>query len=201
MAEITYRVANSTENDFMKKLDFDTKLNTFLNPSYQPPSKDALTEQFRVFTLTNNTDRFVVFAELENEVIGYIYIENFYIFGKGNIDYSSANINDIFVLPSHRTGIVALKLLHHAIDILNKKGINKGILNVQTHNKFRFLHYAICDEVISSEYYTRSNGQQSCTKTLAIHNLQELRNKPLREILKAKRFHQKNFEENGIERE
>lgn len=201
MAEITYRVAKSTESDFMKKIEFDTKLNTFLNPSYQPPTEEDLAEKLRVFTLTNNTDRFVVFAELEDEVIGYIYIENFYIYGKGNIDYSSANINDIFVLPSHRTGIVALKLLHHAIDILNEKGINKGIMNVQTHNKFRFLHYAICDEVISSEYYTRSNGEQSCTKTLAIHDLKKLRNRPLRDILQAKRLHQKNFEENGIERE
>ena len=200
MAEITYRLSQNTKEDFMKKVEFETKLKTFLNPNYQPPTEETLNEHFRVYNLTNNTDRFVVFAEIETEVVGYIYIENFYIFGKENVDNTFANINDIFVLPSHRTGMVALNLLHYAIDILNEKGINKGIMNVQTHNKFRFLHYAICDEVIATEHYTRSNGEPGCTKTLAIHDLKALRNKPLKEIMQAKRYHQKNFEEKGIER-
>lgn len=201
MTKITYRLAQSTNEDFMKKVEFETKLKTFLNPNYQQPSEETLAEHFRVFSLTNNINRFVAFAEYEEEVVGYIYCENFYIFGENDIDYTYANINDIFVLPKHRTGLVALRLLHFAIDILNEKGINKGIMNVQTHNEFRFLHYAICDEVLSSEHYTRSNGQPSCTKTLAINNLKEFRNRPLKDIMKAMRFHQKNFEENGIERE
>lgn len=202
MREIAYRMAKTNKEDFMKKVEFETKLYTFLNPTYEVPSQEDLEVLWKLYCLPLYPKKQItIFAECNGEVVGCIEIDPFALMPNNEIDYSYGTLQHIFVDPNFRASNIALQLLRKGADVLIERGINKAIMNVQTHNKFRFLHYAICDEVLSSETYTRTDGSVSCTKTLAINDLKALQNKSLLDICREKRKHQKNFEEHGIELE
>ena len=199
--QYTYRLAESTKEDFMKIQELDYKLTLSLNPQAKIPTEKELKKRFKYFkNLHNKIDEFFILCEIDGEAIGYCQIGTYAILNdKRHNDVG--NIIAIYVDKGHRSIVLSFTLFQKALTLLQEHGINQAIMNVQTHNEFRFLHYAICDEVISSEKYTRKDGTNSCNKLLAINDISALMTKSWRDIAREATTHRKNFEENGIELE
>ena len=197
-----YRLAQSNKEDFLKKLEFDNKLNSFLG-SGQTYSKSELKKMYNKFVKEHNQiDDYIIFCENEEgNVVGYIHI-NIHNFGTENEPNYVAHLPGVYVDKNARgTSLISYDLLKQGLELLQEKGFNKVFMNVQTHNEFRFLHYAIADEVVFTESYTRKDGTINSNKLLAINDISKLLEKSWKDILRDARKYRLQFEKEGKERE
>lgn len=197
-----FTLAQSTKQDFLKKLEFDNKLNTYLGKNTKLSKMEIKSLYNYYVKLHNLIDEYIIFCENdENEIVGYIHIGT-YVIDKGIRLEDVGNLIGIYVDENSRGGsFIAFDLLKNGLALLRQNGINKAYMNVQTHNKFRFLHYAISDEVVASETYTRKNGTITTNKLLAINDIAKLQEKPLKDIMRDVRKYRLQFEKEGKERE
>ena len=205
MGNITFRVSDNSKEDFLKKMELEEKLHSYLKTrsSHRDPEEWEIVYEnlYGSFGFLDNKTTFVVFAENDNKTIGYIEVETDYSIrtsSHGEISAYGA-IKNIYIEPKFRVAGIALQLLRKGVNILLEHGVDKAIVNVHTDNPFRFFHYAICDEVLSTKRQIQKDGPTRYTKTLAINDLRKIQNMSLIEIFRKKREHQKNYEVHGME--
>lgn len=196
-----YRIAQSNKEDFLKKVEFDNKLNSFLSGG-NAYLKNELRKGYKNYIKRNQIDEHLIFAENdEKKVVGYIHIK-INDFSNEKEQNIIPHLQGIYVDEKARgTTLVSYDLLKQGLALLQEKGFNKVYMNVQTHNKFRFLHYAIADEVVFTETYTRKDGTINSNKLLAINDISNLQEKSWKDILRDAKKFRLQFEQEGKERE
>ena len=197
MRNITFRVSDKSKEDFFKQMQLETKLHTYLGTRHtnlHPDDWEDFYDTVYRFGLSDN--EFVAFAECENKTIGYVEVQADYIDIKGKTYGVIANI---YVEPQFRSSGVALTLFRMGVDLLLEHNVTRAVMNVGCDNPFRFLHYAVCDEVIRTTKQLNPDGTIKYNKLLAINDLRKIQNMSLIEICRKKREHQKNYEVHGME--
>ena len=152
----------STHNDSKKIKDLINKMYGF---EYEIRSYEEIEK-----SIYDKNETYVV-ARNEGEIIGFAG-------AKLNSDeyekYTDEKcvIEYIYVLPSKRNLLVAYELMKKLIDELLKLGKTSAIMQVQTHNKQRFFHYALSNKnIIHCQKFGNTNFDDQILK---IDNLERL---------------------------
>ena len=98
MTDIIFRVSDNSKEDFLKKMELETKLHTYLGTKYtnlDPKEWEIYYDNFCGTSRLN--DDFVAFAECENKSIGYVEVQTNYINLQGK---NYGLIANIYIEPS-----------------------------------------------------------------------------------------------------
>ena len=196
----SYRAINpQDEEDIKKYLDIHEELNSYLKKKVNPLTDEQIKwirirmgatellpkhqqQSEYALGLQNKPDEICMVCEVENEIIGYVYVNTYNVVNGERTKDDIGIISDIFVIEKYRNSSVAFELLQMGVKTLIEYGKFKAICNVQEDNKQRFLHFAMADgNVIETSTCKRKDGTQTIDYTLLI-DLKKLQNTTKKEL-------------------
>ena len=173
MESISFRVATPSDASLIKKL-----INTMYGSEYEKRDDEAIEKAIEnkteFYILAYNDEACVGFsgASLNNEYYSFIITPDIAV-----IDY-------IFVYDCFRGLEVAFRLIKELVSTLLKNNVEQAIMQVQTYNKQRFFHYALCDKNIIYSTKLLSKGVEYDDQILLIEDLAFVDKMTKRDIMK-----------------
>ena len=122
---------------------------------------------------TINSDEYVEFCNQTNTVIEYVYVKE-----------------------KNRDFLVAYELMKKLLEELIQLGRTKAIMQVQTFNKERFLHYALSDKNIINSFAAKRNEVEYEEQILLINDINECLKLSMRDYMKKTLLYAK--QDNGL---
>lgn len=119
-------------------------------------------------------DEIYIICKKNNEFVGFAGVATYHIENGKRADDTVGLITDILVRQEYRGSEVAYTLLMMSIKQLIEHKKDSAIMVVQSTNPHRFLHYAICDKLISREQYTLDSGVTLTDEILLIEDLDKV---------------------------
>ena len=185
--EFKYREINPhDEEDIKKYLDIREELNSYLKKKVNPLTDEQIKwlrirmgatellpkhqqQSEYALGLQNKPDEICIVCEVENEIIGYVYVNTYNVVNGERTKDDIGIISDIFVTEKYRNTDISFNLLQMGVKKLIECGKFKAICNVQEDNKQRFLHFAMADgNVIETSTCKRKDGTNTTDYTLLI---------------------------------
>ena len=137
----------------------------------------------------SNKEQIFVFATLNDELVGFAGAST------NSEEYLSVTnetqvvIEYVYVKENNRGFVVAYELMKSLIQELINSNINSALMQVQTFNKQRYLHYALSDKNIIKSTYTENYGKKYYDEILLIKDLKSVLKTSIKEFLvKVYRF-------------
>ena len=131
-----------------------------------------------------------ILALLENEIVGFAGATVNYEEYKSRYGYGTV-IDYVYVKDLFRGLFVAYHIMKNLLNEIISLGINSAIMQVQTFNKQRYLHYALSDKNIISTTICESRGQIYEDQILLIADLKEAVRISIKEIVRRIAFFQR----------
>lgn len=172
-SEIEIKVATNKDSEAIKNL-----INEMYGFEYETRTNEELSKPIE------SKDQVFVLVYVENKLIGFAGAttnsEEYLEFS----DQTKTVIEYIYVKEDNRDFLCAYKLMKTLLKELTKQGINKAIMQVQTFNKERFLHYALSDKNIIHSYVAKRNNEEYEEQILLIDDIQNCLELTMREYMK-----------------
>ena len=131
----------------------------------------------------SNKEQIFVFAVLDDEVVGFAGAST------RSEEYLSITkdvqtvIEYVYVKENNRGFVVAYELMKSLIQELINCNIDSALMQVQTFNKQRYLHYALSDKNIIKSTYTENYGKKYYDEILLIKDLKSVLKTSIKEFL------------------
>lgn len=140
MKKLEIKISTEKDSSIIKEL-----INKMYGIEYETRSLDKISEAI------NNRLEFYSIAFFDNKIIGFAGASK----NKDYLDIAPdtvAVIDYIYIEESNRDLITAYNLIKSLFKQLIDNGFSQALLQVQTFNKQRFLHYALSDKNIIKEF-------------------------------------------------
>jgi len=170
MENLEIKIASKQNASIIKSL-----INKMYGIEYETRSLDKISEAIK------NKLEFFALAYFDNQIIGFAGASK----NKDYLDIAPntvAVIDYIYIEESNRDLITAYNLIKFLFKQLIDNGYTQALLQVQTFNKQRFLHYALSDKNIIKEFpcsYREGYNDQ----ILLINDLKSVYNISFKELL------------------
>ena len=173
MSEVTIKQANGNDADIVKNL-----VNQMYGFEYEIRQISEISQAIR------NRTEFYVFAYINEQIAGFAgaSINNDYY--KDVITPDIAVIDYIYVTENNTNVSTSFHLISELINSLIKNGVRQAIMQVQTHNKQRFLHYALSNKNIIKSTKIESKGKIFEDLILLIDDLNAVSNLSMMDIMR-----------------
>ena len=167
-------VATSKDADVIKQM-----INQMYGFEYETRTKDELEQaiqtQSQVFVVAKQGEDIIGFAGATTNSTEYQNITN----------KTQTVIEYIYITPSCRNFFVAYDIIKLLFDSLAKMQKTSAILQVQTFNKQRFFHYALCDKnIIHSTTCTAKSGAVYQDQILMINDIKKVALQTAKQFMK-----------------
>lgn len=166
-----FRLATNTDCEIVKDM-----INKMYGMEYEVRDNlqiaNAIDNKTEVYILAHDEDKCVGFsgASLNNDYYADIITPDIAV-----IDYIyTLEVKDISV---------SAELIFRLLAALVNMGVTKAIMQVQTHNKQRFFHYALSDKNIIKSSPIESKGKMYDDQILLIEDLNKTANMSVRELM------------------
>jgi len=170
MKNIEIKIATQKDSKNIKKL-----INKMYGIEYETRNLEDIGLSIK------NRLEFYTLAYFDDQIIGFAGASK----NKNYLDiapYSVAIIDYIYVDEDKRDLITSYKLIKNLLKLLIENGYSQALLQVQTFNKQRFLHYALSDKnIIKSFPNTYKEGYED--QILLINDLNSVYNQTFKELL------------------
>lgn len=142
-------------------------------------------------------DEIYTLAISGNEIIGFAGATTNHAEYKEKYNYGTV-IDYVYVKDSFRGLFVAYELIKNLLNELILLGFNTAIMQVQTYNKQRYLHYALSNKNIISTTIEQFKDKTYEDQILLISNLVETANLPMKQLIHKTVMYQKEDEEKDL---
>lgn len=173
MNEIIIKHANENDAYIVKNL-----INQMYCSEYEMRSILEISQAIK------NKTEFYVFAYMNEQIAGFAgaSINNDYY--KDVISPDVAVIDYIYITENNTSISTSFNLISELINCLIKNGVKQSIMQVQTFNKQRFLHYALSDKNIIKSTPIENRGKMFEDQILLIEDLNAVANLSMMDIMR-----------------
>ncbi|MBO5954413.1 MAG: GNAT family N-acetyltransferase [Clostridia bacterium] len=181
MKDLQIKIAIAENAELVKSL-----INEMYGIEYEQRSNNDFAE------VINNKEQIFVLASLNDKIIG---LAGATTNSKEYLDITKdvrTVIEYVYVKENHRGFVVAFELVKALIEELINNNINSALMQVQTFNKQRFLHYSLSDKNIIKSTYCQNYGKKYYDEILLIKDLKEISKISLKEFLVKTHEYSKN---------
>ena len=172
MKDLQIKIATTEDAKLVKNL-----INEMYGIEYEKRSNEDFSRVIK------NKEQIFVVATLSNEIIGFAGASTNSEEYLNVIKDVRAVIEYVYVKVDHRGFVEAFELMKALIKELLNNNINSALMQVQTYNKQRFLHYALSDKNIIKSTCCENYGKKYYDEILLIEDLNKVLKTNIKEFL------------------